>query len=392
MSPRPSVRSSACFAVLALAALGACSAPRDPEPAQRSPAERVQADRAATPASLPPIGGVQPVDQLIEPGETHFAHLWQVTRGVENAAEGYWSFAGDRLTYQATPRGGGGCDRIFLTPRGGSSSPELVSQAGGITTCSYFLPGDSAVLYASTHAFQSDCPPKPDMSQGYVWIVHPEYDIYVHDLASGAERALTSTFGYDAEATISPRGDRIVFTSTRSGDLELWTCDLDGGRLAQVTHTPGYDGGAFFSHDGASLVFRSTLFTPGKEDEEIAGYRKLLSQWKVRPTRMEIMLIRPDGSGRRQLTNLGKANFAPYFFPDDRRVIFASNHKDPSRSARNFDLFAIGVDGKGLEQITFYGAFDAFPMFSPDGRWLAFASNRGGTTPEETNLFVAEWR
>lgn len=366
-----------------LFASAACSSPPDrdgaPQPIARD-----------SHALAPPIAAAAPADGLIESGETHFAHLWRLTSHVDNAAEGYWSFGGDRLCYQAMPNGVA-CDRIFVTDLAGAA-PQQISNGFGVTTCSYFLPGDRALIYASTHAHEVDCPPRPDMSQGYVWPVHPEYDIYVHDLATGRERAWTSVYGYDAEATVSPLGDRVVFTSTRSGDLELWTADLDGRHLVQVTNTPGYDGGAFFSHDGQWLVFRATAFTPGKEEAETQAYFELLRAWKVRPTAMEIMLIRPDGSDRRRVTNLGKASFAPYFFPGDRRIIFASNYLDTSKSGRGFDLFAIDVDGKNLERITTYELFDSFPMFSPDGRWLAFASNRGGSQPHETNLFIAQWR
>jgi Tol biopolymer transport system component len=324
------------------------------------------------------------------PGEKHFAHLWRVTDGIENAAEGYWSFDGRGLVYQATGRDAD-CDSIYVLG-GNEKTPRAVSSGKGVTTCAYFLPDGRHLVYASTHAFQADCPPRPDMSQGYVWSVHPEYDLYLRDVATGTERALTSTWGYDAEATVSPRGDRIVFTSTRSGDLELWTCDLDGGHLFQVTRTPGYDGGAFFSNDGSWLVFRSSAFTPGREAEEIGEYQKLLADWKVRPTRMEIMLCRPDGTERRQVTNLGKASFAPFFFPDDQRIVFASNFEDVAGHGRNFDLYAIGVDGTNLERLTYSELFDGFPVFSPDGRWLVFASNRGGSHPHETNLYLAEWR
>jgi Tol biopolymer transport system component len=214
----------------------------------------------------------------------------------------------------------------------------------------------------------------------------------VHDLAGGKEKALTAEWGYDAEATVSPLGDRMVFTSTRSGDLELWTCTLDGKDLKQVTNEVGYDGGAYYSHDGQWLVFRSTAFTPGKEAAEKKDYKDLLKQWLVRPSHMEIMLCRPDGSERKQVTRLGQANFAPYFFPNDKRIVFASNHADKATRGRNFDLYAIDVDGKNLECITQDAAFDGFPMFSPDGKWIAFASNRGGREEHETNLFIAQWR
>ncbi len=362
--------------------------------AQPAPDASVSSTRGSTPDTLPPaagpFAGLSACDDLIREGETHFARLWRVTRGVENAAEAYWSFAGDRLVFQATPNGAK-CDSIFATDaRGGE--PARLSNGRGVTTCAYFLPDDSAVLYASTHAWQMDCPTPPDRSAGYVWQVHPEFDIYVHDLATGRETALTGEYGYDAEATVSPRGDRMVFTSTRSGDLELWTSKLDGSDLRQVTHEQGYDGGAFFSHDGEWLVYRSTMFTTGKEAEEQADYARLLAKWQVRPTRMEIMVSRVDGSERRRVTNLGKANWAPFFFVGDRRIVFATNHHDDKKGMPNFDLFAIDVDGKNLERITYEGDFDAFPVFSPDGLWLAFASNRGASKPGETNLFVAEWR
>ncbi|MFN0242844.1 MAG: hypothetical protein ACKVWV_08145 [Planctomycetota bacterium] len=373
-------RTQTLFLIAGLISTAACSAP-----------DGGAASLPPVPALPAPLAGVENANAHIEPGEVHFAHLWKVTAGIENAAEGYWSFAGDRLCFQVT-RAGKLCDEIFVTPGAGESEPVAISNGLGVTTCSYFMPGDRAVLYSSTHAYQADCPPRVDMSKGYVWPVHPEYDIYAHDLATGRETALTTTWGYDAEATVSPLGDRIVFTSTRSGDLELWTCDLDGGHPFQVTRTIGYDGGAFFSHDGQWLVYRSTAFTPGAEAQEQKTYLELLADWKVRPHSMDITVIRPDGSERRRVTNLGQASFAPYFFPSDQRIIFASNHHDKRQPAREFDLFAIDVDGQNLEKITHYEGFDSFPMFSPDGKWLAFASNRGGSKTGETNLFIAQWR
>jgi len=341
-----------------------------------------------------PLYGGLGADEMIAPGETHFAHLWMLTTDGENA-EAYWDSRGERLVFQRRNTDLGiECDRIFVTRPG--APPVQVSNGRGTTTCAYFMPGNQSVVYASTFGSMEGCPPPIDPSEfrtlGYFWRVFPEFDLWVQDLAGGEPRRLTNEYGYDAEATISPLGDRIVFTSSRSGDLELWTCDLDGADLLRVTDTPGYDGGAFFSHDGKRLVFRSQAFTPGKEAEELAQTRALMAQWRVKPSQMELQICDADGKNRRTLGPLGGASFAPYFFPDDRRVIFASNHHDPGEIKREFDLFAIGVDGQGLERITTHEGFDSFPMFSPDGRYLVFASNRGQRKPGETNLFLAEWR
>ena len=348
----------------------------------------------------PPMPGLQSADHLILPEEKHFKHLWQVTNGGENA-EAYWSFDGRALSFQSK-RDGAECDAIYMTSGGGQA--RMVSSGRGTTTCAYYLPNGESILFASTHSAHEVCPPAPDRSQGYVWALYPEFDIFATHLETGATIPLIEAPGYDAEATVSPKGDRMVFTSTRSGDVELWTSRLDGSDLLQVTDEVGYDGGAFYSPDGEWLVFRTTAFSEENRDQEIADYKRLLAQDLVRPSRMELTLIRADGTQRRTLTRLGGANFAPSFFPDGKRIIFSSNHHDNGRPALNFDLFAIDTDGGNLERITFYNGdpdvqgphfgkqFDSFPLFSPDGRYLAFSSNRGDGPPGDTNVFIAEWQ
>lgn len=340
-----------------------------------------------TDPSCPIDGGVQ-VNDLIREGESHFANLWRLTWDGENA-EAYWNPAGDQLAFQRR-WDGVDCDRIFVTR---DDAPAIqISDGRGTTTCSYFLPDGQNVLFGSTGAVHDDCPPKPDMSFGYTWAIYPEYDIYVKDLKSGGTRPLVTGPGYDAEATVSPVGDRMVFTSTRTGDIELWTCDLDGQNLHQVTDRVGYDGGAFFSHDGTKLVYRTTAFDETNLEEEHARYKQLLSESLIRPHSMEIWVVDADGENPRQVTQLGKANWAPYFFPSDDRIVFCTNHHSTDGARMNFDLFAIDVDGGNLEQITTEESFDSFPMFSPDGRYLVFSSNRGGENEGDTNLFIAEWK
>lgn len=331
-------------------------------------------------------------DTLRYEQEKHLANIRQLTFGGDNA-EAYWSFDGSRLTFQATrAEWGAACDQIFVMDIHGtvdtSVIPRMISSGYGRTTCSYFLPGDSTILFASTHKADTACPPPPERSVDghYVWPIYETFDIYKADLNGDLTGKLVESPGYDAEATVSPKGDKIVFTSTRSGDLELYTMDIDGKNVKQITNELGYDGGAFFSPDGTQLVFRASR---PKTEEAIALYKSLLARNLVQPTEMEIFVCNIDGSELKQITNLGKANWAPYFHPSGNKIIFSSNHK--SERGFPFNLYMIGLNGEGLEQITFDTDFDSFPMFSPDGKRIAFSSNRNNGDTRATNLFVADW-
>jgi Tol biopolymer transport system component len=273
------------------------------------------------------------------------------------------------------------------TPDGKPAQPKLISTGKGRTTCSYFFPSGDRVLFSSTHAAAAECPPKPDYSKGYVWPIYSTYDIYTAKPDGSDLRRLTQTPGYDAEATISRDGKTIVFTSTRNGDLDIYAMDADGRHVRQLTHELGYDGGPFLSADGKKIVYRAEH---PKTPQEIADYKALLAQGLIRPGNLEIWVMDVDGKNKQQVTHNGAANFAPYFFSDGKRIIFASNMADP-KNGRDFDLYLINIDGTGLERVTFYPDFDSFPMFSSDGKKLVWASNRNGTAPHETNIFIADW-
>ncbi|HET8725758.1 MAG TPA: hypothetical protein VFM53_16295 [Anaeromyxobacteraceae bacterium] len=350
--------------------LAACaSAPATPAP---SP--------AAPPAGRP--SGAAAAASLVLPGERHLANVRQLTFGGENA-EAYWSFDGKLLVFQST-RDGAGCDQQYIMNADGTGA-RRVSDGTGRTTCGYFFPDGSRILYSSTHEASADCPPAPDMRQGYVWPLS-DYQIFTARPDGSDRRVLAPAPGfYTAEATVSSDG-WIVFTSTRDGDLDLYKMRLDGSGLTRLTSEPGYDGGAFFSPDGKRIVYRASRPAPGPELDD---YRALLARRLVRPGKLEIMVMDADGGNVRQVTRLGAGSFAPFFFPDGKRIIFSSNAGDPK--GRNFDLFMVNDDGSGLERVTTYEGFDGFPMFSPDGRRLVFASNRNGSKPGETNLFVADW-
>ena len=316
-------------------------------------------------------------------GEVHFSKINQLTFGGENA-EAYFSFDETKLVFQST-RDSFLCDQIYMMNLDGSDV-RLLSTGRGRTTCGYFYPQGTRFLYSSTHLVDSDCPPLPDRSRGYVWALYKSFDIFVADLSGNILRQLTSAKGYDAEATISPRGDKIVFTSLRDGDLELYTMNLDGSNIQRLTNMNGYDGGAFYSFDGRKIVYRA--FHP-QNDDEARNYEQLLEEGLIRPMRLEIFVMDADGRNIVQVTNNGAANFAPFFHPEGKRIIFSSNMNDPV--GRNFDLFIINVDGTELKQVTFNETFDGFPMFSRDGNKLVFASNRNAKKRGETNIFIAEW-
>ncbi len=361
------LRTTVSFAPLALLAFlaPACEPPIEP---QIPPAGTASASTPAAPPSQEP----------------HLADVQQLTFGGENA-EAYWSNSGTELILQSRS-GAMECDRIF---RMSITDPKLVpvSSGKGATTCSYFLPGDKDVIYASTHLGGDACPPKPDHSKGYVWALYDSYDIFRAHADGSAPTRLTDTPGYDAEGTVCRRDGSIVFTSVRDGDIELYRMDADGKNVKRLTSTPGYDGGAFFSDDCTKIVWRASRPRPGKELDD---FKSLLAQGLVRPSKLELYVANADGSDATQVTYLDAASFGPYLFPDKKRIVFSSNVGDPK--GREFDIWAINVDGTQLERVTNAKGFDGFPMFSLDGKRLAFSSNRATKEgAHDTNVFLAKW-
>lgn len=320
---------------------------------------------------------------LVNPRERHLSNLRQLTFGGQNA-EAYFDRTGTRLIFQST-RPPFGCDQIFTMGVDGSDA-RLVSTGRGRTTCSFFFPDGRRFIYASTHLGAPECPPRPDFSQGYVWPIYPTYEIFAADLEVGALRRLTDNPGYDAEGAISPDGSRIVFTSLREGNLDLYLMDADGSHVRRLTDRTGYNGGPFFSWDDRAIVFRSAHPETRAEIEE---FETLLKQSIVRPRRLELFVMRADGTGLRQVTRNGAANFAPFMHPNGEQIIFSSNLHDPT--GRTFALYLVNVDGSGLERVTHADSFASFPMFSRDGTRLVFCGTRNAGAPRELNVFVADW-
>tara|TARA_R110002073_G_scaffold108336_5_gene243536 strand:- start:117882 stop:118979 length:1098 start_codon:yes stop_codon:yes gene_type:complete len=328
--------------------------------------------------------------KLIYPKETHFKSMKQITFGGDNA-EAYWSFDDKQIIFQSNNKEWGvECDQMFIMNADETfkdKQPPMVSTGLGRTTCSYFLP-DGNIIYSSTHEGGHKCPDAPLRKNGkYIWPIYDTYDIYLANPKGEVIKKLTNEKGYDAEPTVSPKGDKIVFTSTRSGDIELYTMNIDGTDVKQITDQLGYDGGAFFSPDGSKIIFRSSR---PKTPAEIKEYKDLLKQGLVQPTEMELYICNADGSDLKQLTYLGNANWSPFFHPSGKKILFSSNFENDG--GWPFDLYMIDIDGKNLEKITHGGSFNAFPVFSNDGKKLIFSSNRNNGGGHDTNLFIAEWQ
>jgi Tol biopolymer transport system component len=348
---------------------------------------------AETPATLAPGTSIAVTDTLLYPEETHFKNIQQLTFGGDNA-EAYFSFDGKYLIFQRTnAKDGIPCDQMYIgkvPARGEPFTYQRVSTGKGRTTCGFFMKDGKHILYASTHLGGDSCPPVPDRSKygnKYIWPLYASFDIFMADLNGKIVKQLTKSPGYDAEATLSPDGSKMIYTSVKDGDIDLYIMDLKTGMEKRITNTLGYDGGAWFSPDGKKIIWRASR--PATE-EAIKEYRSLLAENLVAPTSMEVWVANADGSHARQVTSYGQANWAPAFLPDSKRIIFASNHE--YKRGFPFNLYTINEDGTNLQKISRDKGFDAFPMFSPDGKKILFCSNRNNGGTRDTNVFIADWQ
>lgn len=332
-------------------------------------------------------------DTLIYKDEKHFKNLQQLTFGGDNA-EAYWSYDSKYLVFQRTSaKDSLPCDQIFIgkVPEnpGDKFEYKMISSGKGRTTCAFFTKDGKHIIYASTHLGSPDCPPVPDRSKygnKYIWPLYDTYDIFMADLDGKIVKQLTTSKGYDAEATLSPDGTKMIYTSDKDGDIDLYIMDINTGEEKRVTNTLGYDGGAWFSPDGTKIIWRASR---PKTPEEVKEYKAFLAENLVAPTNMEVFVANVDGSNVKQVTSYGQANWAPSYMPDSKRIIFASNHEYPRGFP--FNLYTINEDGSNLMKISRDSGFDAFPMFSPDGKKIVFCSNRNNGGTRDTNIFIADW-
>ena len=201
-------------------------------------------------------------------------------------------------------------------------------------------------------------------------------DIYVCDFNGTGLKRLTNTPGYDAEGSYSADGKQIVFTSSRDGDADLYIMDADGKNVRQLVNNPGYDGGPFFSPDGNWVIYRSD-----RQKEHM----------------LQIFAVSVDGKHDIQLTNnLGTVNWAPYFHPSSRYIIWTRADYSKGPRGAHFNLFTMDlklgkttVKAGDVRQVTSNAAADVLPVFSPDGKKLMWTSAR--SKDKTSQLWIADW-
>lgn len=312
----------------------------------------------------------------------HLANIRQVTFGLPRAGEGYFSQDGEWIVYQAFPVGYP-FYQIYLQSME-ERTPRRISPGRGRTTCAYFSPDGKEILFASAHTAenldQQEKQARDEAAAGgrrrYQWDFDPAMEIYVVDLDGTNLRQLTNSPGYDAEGSYSHDGKQIVFTSSRDGDPDLYIMNADGSNVRQLTNVPGYDGGPFFSPDDQWVIFRSD-----RQEEHM----------------LQIYAISADGQHEVQLTNdLSTVNWAPFFHPSGKYIIWARADYSRGPQGANFDLYTMDVTmtpttvtGGAIQRITFDEKADVLPVFSPDGKRLMWTSSR---TPDgSSQLWIADW-
>jgi Tol biopolymer transport system component len=327
-------------------------------------------------------------------GESTFlTRARRLTVEGRRAGEGYWAPDGKSLVFQSEREPGNPFYQIYLMSLE-TGDTVRVSPGLGKTTCAFIRPETGDILFASTHhdprskQFQDEelAFRATGQERRYSWDYDPEMELYVRQAQGGTLRRLTNKRGYDAEASYSPDGQWIVFSSTRDaydrdlspaerkqletdpsyfGEIYLMRADADGAGARRLTSVPGYDGGPFFSPDGTRIVWR-------RFDE--AG---LIA---------DVWTMNLDGTDARQVTSFGAMSWAPYIHPSGRYLLFSSN----KLGFENFEVFVVDIDGrKEPIRVTYSDGFDGLPVPSPDGTQLAWTSNRAGG--REGQIFLAQW-
>lgn len=308
-------------------------------------------------------------------------NIKQVTTGFARAGEGYFSPDGQSIVFQATPplppsifhtpRAHEDAYQIYLGRLEPDHTPRLVSTGKGRCTCAYFAPDGQSLLFSSSHLDPNVDQPLPpegpaySRSDRYRWDFPDHMDIFRSNLDGTDLVRLTDTPGYDAEASYSADGTRIVFTSFRDGDAEIYVMNADGSNPKRITQAKGYDGGPFFSPDGSRLIYRSD-----RQENDL----------------LQLFINNTEGTAERALTCNEFVNWGPYWHPDGRHIAYATSRHGHS----NYEIYLMDVDSGREQRLTFHEGFDALPVFSPDGSKLMWTSS-GRTRDSKSQLFIADF-
>lgn len=310
----------------------------------------------------------------------------------KRSGEGYFSQDGRYLIFQSERLDDNPFYQIFMLDFE-TGDIEQVTNGTGKTTCAFIQSDKNGkVLYSSTHLDPKAIDKQKEefdlrassKKRRYAWDYDTTMDVFVADFDGSNPVQLTDEVGYDAEASFSPDGSKIMFASNRhaySDDLtdkekkqlgfdpsyfcELYIMDADGSNVKRLTNYDGYDGGPFFSPDGERVIWRR--FTPD-------GHQA------------DVFTMKLDGTDLRKITSFESMSWAPYFHPSGEYIAFASN----KYGYGNFEVFIVDKLGeKEPVRVTDTDGFDGLPVFHPGGDKLVWTSGR--TNNGKAQLFMAKW-
>ncbi|MCD4818713.1 MAG: hypothetical protein K8S23_08480 [Candidatus Cloacimonetes bacterium] len=165
------------------------------------------------------------------------------------------------------------------------------------------------------------------------------------DFLSADPQQLTSGAGWKSNPSWSPDGSKILFTSNRNGNVDIWTIKTNGDSLTEITANITYDDQAEWSFDGSMIAYCS--------DDDIR-------------------IISASGGTAINLTSDSFINGAPFWSPNGSEIVFHSNRNG------SFDIWKIPAIGGTAIQLTFLPGNEFEPSFSPNGSIIAFSSNHYG--------------
>ena len=264
--------------------------------------------------------------------------------------EAYFNADNSKVIFQSK-RNGNECDKLYIIDIDGNNFSEFPLQDGAFT-CAYFSLDDKYIFFSSTMHLGEECPEiyKDPNPRKYIWPLR-DYEIFRYSNEELVQ--LTNYSGYNAETTIHPTEEKVIFTSLRDGDINLFEMDYNGENIIQITKEYGYDGGAFYSPKGDRIVWRA--WYPSTQEEK-AKWKNNLTKKFIESVPLDIYVAQRDGSKKIRLTNNGATNWAPSWHPDGKHIVFSSNmddwREDYNAYGSNFEIYMINIDSSKLIRLT----------------------------------------